>query len=67
MRQAGVLTGDWLQVDSMQDLSSVAVQHLTYPVVVKPNSGGSSIGTQIVHDPSTLPTAVEALLPGMIV
>lgn len=62
MRQAGVLTGDWLQVNSMQDLSSVAVRHLTYPVVVKPNSGGSSIGTQIVHDPSTLPAAVEAAL-----
>ncbi|MGF6353142.1 D-alanine-D-alanine ligase [Paenibacillus sp. 4624] len=62
MRQAGVLTGDWLQVNGMQDLSSAAVQHLTYPVVVKPNSGGSSIGTQIVHDPSSLPAAVEAAL-----
>lgn len=62
MRQAGVLTGDWLQVNHMQDLSSVAVQHLTYPVVVKPNSGGSSIGTQIVHEPSSLPAAVEAAL-----
>ncbi|MEK3826013.1 MULTISPECIES: D-alanine--D-alanine ligase [Paenibacillus] len=62
MRQAGVLTGDWLQVNRMQDLSSVAVQHLTYPVVVKPNSGGSSIGTQIVHEPSALPAAVEAAL-----
>ncbi|MCM3134291.1 D-alanine--D-alanine ligase [Paenibacillus polysaccharolyticus] len=62
MRQAGVLTGDWLQVNSMQDLSSVAVQHLTYPVVVKPNSGGSSIGTQIAHELSALPAAVEAAL-----
>ncbi|MGQ8873211.1 D-alanine--D-alanine ligase [Paenibacillus sp. TSA_86.1] len=62
MRQAGVLTGDWLQVNRMLDLSSVAVQHLTYPVVVKPNSGGSSIGTQIVHEPDALPAAVEAAL-----
>ena len=62
MRQAGVLTGDWLQVNQMQDLSSLAVQHLTYPVVVKPNSGGSSIGTQIVHKPDALPEAVEAAL-----
>ncbi|WP_342553412.1 D-alanine--D-alanine ligase [Paenibacillus sp. FSL R7-0652] len=62
MRQAGVLTGDWLQVSRMQDLSSAAVQHLTYPVVVKPNSGGSSIGTQIVHEPSNLSAAVEAAL-----
>jgi D-alanine-D-alanine ligase len=62
MRQAGVLTGDWLQVNQMQDLSSLAVQHLTYPVVVKPNSGGSSIGTQIVHEPDALAAAVEAAL-----
>ncbi|MDT0124750.1 D-alanine--D-alanine ligase [Paenibacillus sp. RRE4] len=62
MRQAGVLTGDWLQVNRMQDLSSVVVQHLTYPVVVKPNSGGSSIGTQIVYEPSSLPAAVESAL-----
>lgn len=62
MRQAGVLTGDWLQVKRLEDLSSVAVQHLTYPVVVKPNSGGSSIGTQIVHEPSALSAAVEAAL-----
>ncbi|MCK6078822.1 D-alanine--D-alanine ligase [Paenibacillus silvae] len=62
MRQAGVLTGDWLQVKQMQDLSSAAVQQLTYPVVVKPNSGGSSIGTQIVHEPSALAAAVGAAL-----
>lgn len=62
MRQAGVLTGDWLQVNDMQDLSSDAVRQLTYPVVVKPNSGGSSIGTQIVHEPSGLSAAVEAAL-----
>jgi D-alanine-D-alanine ligase len=62
MRQAGVLTGDWLQVNQMQDLSSLAVQHLTYPVVVKPNSGGSSIGTQIVYEPDALAAAVEAAL-----
>ncbi|PZT54613.1 D-alanine--D-alanine ligase [Paenibacillus silvae] len=62
MRQAGVLTGNWLQVKQMQDLSSAAVQQLTYPVVVKPNSGGSSIGTQIVHEPSALSAAVEAAL-----
>ncbi|MBR2565271.1 MAG: D-alanine--D-alanine ligase [Paenibacillus sp.] len=62
MRQAGVLTGDWLQVNDMQDLSSDAVSQLAYPVVVKPNSGGSSIGTQIVHEPSGLSAAVEAAL-----
>ncbi|PQP84260.1 D-alanine--D-alanine ligase [Paenibacillus sp. PCH8] len=62
IRHAGVLTGDWLQVSHMEELSSIAVQQLTYPVVVKPNSGGSSIGTRIVHEPSSLPPAVKAAL-----
>ncbi|MFL0376638.1 D-alanine--D-alanine ligase [Paenibacillus amylolyticus] len=62
MQHAGVLTGEWLRVSHMKDLSSIAVQQLTYPVVVKPNSGGSSIGTQVVKEASALPIAVEAAL-----
>lgn len=62
MQHAGVLTGEWLRVNHMEELSSIAVQQLTYPVVVKPNSGGSSIGTQVVKEASALPTAVEAAL-----
>ncbi|MGE6668572.1 D-alanine--D-alanine ligase [Paenibacillus xylanexedens] len=62
MQHAGVLTGEWLRVNHMEELSSIAVQQLTYPVVVKPNSGGSSIGTQVVKEASALPTAVKAAL-----
>lgn len=62
MQHAGVLTGEWLQVSHMEELSSITVQQLTYPVVVKPNSGGSSIGTQVVKEASALPAAVEAAL-----
>lgn len=62
MQHAGVLTGEWLRVSHMEELSSIAVQQLTYPVVVKPNSGGSSIGTQVVKEASALPAAVEAAL-----
>ncbi|GAS84220.1 D-alanine--D-alanine ligase [Paenibacillus amylolyticus] len=62
MQHAGVLTGEWLWVNHMEELSSIAVQQLTYPVVVKPNSGGSSIGTQVVKEASALPAAVEAAL-----
>ncbi|MNW60640.1 D-alanine--D-alanine ligase [compost metagenome] len=46
----------------MEELASIGVQQLTYPVVVKPNSGGSSIGTQVVKEASSLPAAVEAAL-----
>jgi D-alanine-D-alanine ligase len=62
IQHAGVPTGEWLQVSSLDVLSSTAVQQLTYPVVVKPNSGGSSIGTQVVQEPSALHAAVEAAL-----
>ncbi|PAF29681.1 D-alanine--D-alanine ligase [Paenibacillus sp. 7516] len=62
MHHAGIPTGAWVQVNHLEELSSTAVQQLTYPVVVKPNSGGSSIGTQVVQEPSSLQAAVEAAL-----
>ncbi|MCG7378200.1 D-alanine--D-alanine ligase [Paenibacillus sp. ACRSA] len=62
MQQAGVPTVEWLQVSDLEELSSTKVAQLSYPVVVKPNSGGSSIGTQIVHEPGALREATEAAL-----
>ncbi|PYY29167.1 D-alanine--D-alanine ligase [Paenibacillus illinoisensis] len=62
MHHASIPTGAWVQVNHLKELSSTAVQQLTYPVVVKPNSGGSSIGTQVVQEPSSLQAAVEAAL-----
>ena len=62
MHQAGIPTGAWVQVSHLEQLSSTPVQQLAYPVVVKPNSGGSSIGTQVVQEPSALSAAVEAAL-----
>lgn len=62
MHHAGIPTGAWVQVNHLEELSSTAVQQLTYPVVVKPNSGGSSIGTQVVQEPASLQAAVEAAL-----
>ncbi|MEW4431337.1 D-alanine--D-alanine ligase [Paenibacillus pabuli] len=62
MHHAGIPTGTWVQVNHLEELSSTAVQQLMYPVVVKPNSGGSSIGTQVVQEPSSLQAAVEAAL-----
>lgn len=62
IQHAGVTTGAWLQVSSLDELSGPSVQQLSYPVVVKPNSGGSSIGTQIVREEAGLRSAVEAAL-----
>ncbi|MFX3635310.1 MAG: D-alanine--D-alanine ligase [Candidatus Pristimantibacillus sp.] len=63
MRYEGILTGDWVQVSSMEELATVDVEgKLGFPVVVKPNSGGSSIGTQLVKTKEALSAAVEDAL-----
>lgn len=63
MRYEGILTGDWVQVSSMEELATADVEgKLGFPVVVKPNSGGSSIGTQLVKTKAALSAAVEDAL-----
>ncbi|MBJ6362597.1 D-alanine--D-alanine ligase [Paenibacillus sp. GCM10012307] len=59
LRYDGISTADWLCWSSMSDYSAEAVEKLGYPVVVKPNSGGSSIGTHIVKERGALRAAVE--------
>jgi D-alanine-D-alanine ligase len=59
LRSKGVLTPDWLCWDSMEDVVPEAVEQLGYPVMVKPNSGGSSIGITKVNDSRELLAAVE--------
>ncbi|MFF2017550.1 D-alanine--D-alanine ligase [Paenibacillus sp. NPDC058177] len=58
LRYEGVNTPDWLCWDSMDDFSPEAVERLGYPVMVKPNSGGSSIGMEKVNDEQGLRGAV---------
>ncbi|MFC3748448.1 D-alanine--D-alanine ligase [Paenibacillus sp. GCM10012306] len=58
LRYEGVNTPDWLCWDSMDDYSPEAVERLGYPVMVKPNSGGSSIGMEKVNDEQGLRGAV---------
>ncbi|MNO14412.1 D-alanine--D-alanine ligase [compost metagenome] len=59
IRSAGVHTPDWLFLDRMEDLAPEAVERLGYPVMVKPNSGGSSIGMTKVNSSAELRSAVE--------
>lgn len=59
MRCAGVNTADWLCWDSMKDYSAEAVERLGYPVMVKPCSGGSSIGMEKVSSSEELLCAVQ--------
>ncbi|NQX45210.1 D-alanine--D-alanine ligase [Paenibacillus tritici] len=59
IRSHGIPTPDWLCWDSMKEYEPQAVERLGYPVMVKPNSGGSSIGMTKVNHPQELRGAVE--------
>jgi D-alanine-D-alanine ligase len=55
-RFAGVPTPDWLMAPADEDLVAA---RLGWPVIVKPNSEGSSIGLTVVKQPEQLHAAIE--------
>lgn len=55
-RAAGVPTADWLMWPVEPERVS---RELGYPLVVKPNRQGSTVGLSIVRDPSELGAAIE--------
>ena len=60
MRSEGILTPDWIRVDSdnAPDVSAI-VEELGLPVVVKPCSCGSSVGVVIVNTAEELDAAIR--------
>lgn len=58
LRYEGVGTPGWLCWNGMEDYSPEDVKRLGYPVMVKPNTGGSSIGIEKVNDEQSLHSAV---------
>jgi D-alanine-D-alanine ligase len=54
-----ILTPNWLFFTRNEGISTQKIEQLGYPVVVKPNSGGSSVGVQIVYSEESLAPAVE--------
>jgi len=62
LKTAGVNTAEWLTVSSIDELDVKKITEIGYPVVVKPNSGGSSVATTIVRNENDIRNAViEAL------
>ncbi|MBU5443899.1 D-alanine--D-alanine ligase [Paenibacillus sp. MSJ-34] len=59
LRAAGVHTPAGLCWQGMDDYDPQAVEQLGYPVIVKPNAGGSSIGIRLVHHEMELLPAVR--------
>ncbi|GFR34638.1 D-alanine--D-alanine ligase [Thermobrachium celere] len=61
LRFGGLNTADWIVVRDLNfDINEVS--KIGYPVVVKPNSGGSSVATRIVNNDEELMEAVEEAL-----
>lgn len=59
LKAAGVHTPAGLCWQGMDDYDPQVVERLGYPVIVKPNTGGSSIGIQLVQNENELLPAVQ--------
>ena len=44
LRYEGIETPDWIELTKMEDLNVDELDKLGFPLVVKPNSGGSVAG-----------------------
>ncbi|MHC1721511.1 MAG: D-alanine--D-alanine ligase [Clostridiaceae bacterium] len=59
LRSNGINTADWLSVKSIEEIDYGYIEKMGYPVVVKPNSGGSSVATNIIKRKEDIEEAVE--------
>lgn len=62
LKTVGVNTADWFTLNSADKLDLARVDAIGYPVVVKPNSGGSSVATAIVNGEKDIEEAVAEAL-----
>jgi len=58
-RSVGVPTADWLMAPATSAAVGAAVG---WPVIVKPNKQGSTVGLRVVRDPKELQSAIDAAL-----
>lgn len=62
IRYEGIQTPDWIHLSNMEELQLDEIEKMGYPLVVKPNSGGSSVGVKIVYDQDSLLSSLEDVL-----
>lgn len=62
LRDAKIATAKWTIVTSIEGIDYNEIEKLGYPVVIKPNSGGSSVATSIINNKSEVEGAVEIAL-----
>lgn len=61
-RQNNVLTADWTVVRSVEEIDYDLIEKISFPVFIKPNSGGSSVATFFVKNKSEVENAVREAL-----
>ncbi|WP_243523349.1 D-alanine--D-alanine ligase [Bacillus pseudomycoides] len=59
IRYEGVQTPDWIHLSNREELQLDEIDKMGYPLVIKPNSGGSSVGVKIVYDKDSLLSSLE--------
>ncbi|MCG7405942.1 D-alanine--D-alanine ligase [Paenibacillus sp. ACRRX] len=59
MRSEGIRTPEWKCWSSMEEYDPEVVELLGFPLIVKPNCGGSSVGTELVRSREALYAAVQ--------
>jgi D-alanine-D-alanine ligase len=57
--KAGVPTADWIRISPGKYPSEEDLDRLSYPLVIKPNDQGSTVGLTIVTEPDNLKTAID--------
>jgi D-alanine-D-alanine ligase len=57
-----IRTPEWIMIKNENEIDYNNIEKLGYPLIVKPNNGGSSIGTVIVHSRENLKEAVREAL-----
>jgi D-alanine-D-alanine ligase len=57
--KAGVPTAPWLKITADKKISADQLTTLGFPLVIKPNDQGSTVGLTIVKERSQLKTAIE--------
>lgn len=59
LKASDIRTGKWINVRSIGDIDYEKIESFGYPVVVKPNSGGSSVATGIAQSREEIKYWVE--------
>lgn len=58
LRSTGINTADWLSIKTVEEIDYDFIEKIGYPVVVKPNCGGSSVATNIIKKKEDIENAV---------